>query len=67
LGSPAEMITKNMGFHIKRCMGKGCKTNDEINKFVSDIELQGWNIQENINFDIYGGKKPVYEIMNEWG
>ena len=61
------MVTKNLGFYIKRCLGKKCKSEDEITKFVSDIELQGWNIQESIEFDIYGSKKPVYKIMNEWG
>ena len=61
------MITKNLGFYIKRCLGPGCKSDGEITKFVSDIELQGWNIQESIDFDIYGGKKPVYKVMSEWG
>ena len=61
------MLTKNLGFYIKKCMGSGCKSESEIDKFVSDIELQGWHIQETIDFDIYSGEKPVYKIMNEWG
>ena len=61
------MLTKNLGFYIRKCTGKECKSDAEIDKFVSDIELQGWNLQESINFEIYGNKKPVYKIMNEWG
>jgi hypothetical protein len=61
------MITKNIAFQIRRCIGSRCKSAAEIDKFVSDIEVQGWNIQDSINFEIYGGINPVYKIMNEWG
>ena len=56
-----------MVFSIKRCTGEGCKSDEEITKFVSDIELQGWNVQDIINFDIYDNKKPVVKIMSVWG
>jgi len=44
-GSPAEMVSKNFGFYVKRCMNKpNCKTKPEIDKYVSDLSIEGWNI-----------------------
>jgi hypothetical protein len=60
-GSQGEMISKNFGFYIKRCMNKpNCKKKSEIDEYISDLLVQGWNIQDAIDFNIYDNKKPVY-------
>ena len=62
------MVSKNFGFYVKRCMNKpNCKTKPEIDKYVSDISIEGWNIQESINFNIYDSEKPVYKVMDKFG
>lgn len=60
------MKTKSIFFDINRCdpaklkpnMLK-CKSEYEIDEFISDFAIKFWSRQENIDFDKYG-EKPVY-------
>ena len=70
-GGSGDMVSKSFGFYIERCKNvigskSMCKTDTEINEFIKDIDITGWNIHEEIDFSIYG-KKPTFKVMTIWG
>ena len=40
------MVSKNFGFYVNRCTKKEakCKSKKEIDEYISDIFIEGWNI-----------------------
>ena len=72
------MKSQVLGFSIKRCVngtGNVCKTPEQINNFISDIEINVWKIEQTFDFNNYN-HPPTYRVMevirsdylktNEW-
>ena len=61
------MKVQSFGFYIAKCQNEPkCKTDSEINEFIRDIDVNGWNIHNEIDFGIYD-QKPTYKVMDIWG
>ena len=60
-GSPASFVIKRGEFVIERCVGPHCETDENINKFVSDLQVDTWVFQEKIDYLKYH-VKPVFKI-----
>ena len=68
------MINKNFMFKVSKCDQKlkkkgdlPCKSETEINNFISNIQIDSWNIQDSISFKHYGTERPVYQTMDIFG
>lgn len=68
----ASMISKNLYFTIARCSNEGkptadyCKTDSEIDQFVSDIQVDSWVDYEKMHYGMYD-QKPVFRVMENKG
>jgi predicted RNA-binding protein associated with RNAse of E/G family len=41
-----------------------CKSAEEIDEYIKDVEVQHWVVEEQIYWKIYG-RKPVYTLMKQ--
>jgi hypothetical protein len=59
-GSPMNMLWKNFQFNIKKCSGKpNCKSEEEIDFWLRDIQVDNWVVQQSMDFNVYG-EKPIF-------
>ena len=68
-GEPANMRYKNIEFRVDRCDDskrtkdqQACASEQEINDFIYDLEIDSWIIYEMVDYSIFN-KKPVYKVM----
>ena len=62
-GTPASMITKNFSFSVKKCKNrKTCKPEHEINKWIEDVQVDSWVVQQNMDFEEYDGDPIFYNM-----
>ena len=45
---------------IEKCIGAGCESSENIEKFISDLEIETWVWQEKIDILEYD-VKPVFK------
>ena len=61
-GSVASFVIKRGEFVVERCRNETyCETDENINKFISDLVVDTWVFQEKIDYLKYL-EKPVYQI-----
>ena len=49
----SSLISSTFEFNINRCTNKTgivCKSPEEIKKFINDIQIDVWHMQENMDF-----------------
>ena len=68
-GEPANMEYKNIEFRVDRCNNENrkagepaCASEQEIDDFIYDLEIDTWMIYEMADYSIFG-HKPVYKVM----
>ena len=73
LNNPTYVHSKLLNFEINKCRGQSrkypklpCKTDAEINKFIYDIEISGYHVEESIDLSIRD-RKPVYKSHKQFG
>ena len=63
------MIIKNFSFNINRCTGKpNCKSKEEIDEWIKDIQIDSWVVQQSMDFEVYN-EKPIFndqKYLRSW-
>lgn len=61
-GNMPSFNIKSPQFTIERCVGETyCESNENINKFISDLQVDTWVFSEKIDYLMYL-EKPVFKI-----
>ena len=68
-GSVSSFVIKRGEFVVERCQNitegpdkhSYCESNENINKFISDLQVDAWVFQEKIDYVKYN-TKPIYRI-----
>ena len=68
------MISDRIIFKIDRCVNekrraKGlsdCYSEEEIDEYIRDLEINPWYVQENINYRKFDSK-PVFQVQDQAG
>ena len=62
----ADMFNKHVSFSIERCKNgpnyNQCYPDDEIDEFLKDVTVDGWSLQDNLDFMSFG-KSPTFKMM----
>ena len=37
-----------------------CKSNEEIDKWIQDVQIDSWTIEQRIDFELYGEKPTIW-------
>ena len=68
-GYSSSWISKNFSFTIKKCLNKPyCKSEEVIDEWIKDAQIDSWVVQQSIDFELYG-QKPIYynmKVMRSW-
>ena len=65
-GDPASMKSQFFKFTIAECNKKTrstCKDSTAINKFVADLQVDNWILQDQVNFAVPSSERPTSLIM----
>ena len=65
------MRSKQISLEVKKCEASQrlpeelpCHSAEAIETFISDVDINSWSLNENINFRLYN-EKPVFNIMEK--
>ena len=69
-GDASSMYSSNLRFVVERCnkekMGSECKTNEEIDDFIRDIQIDQWALQMHMDFHMYD-HEPIFYVNQNHG
>ena len=65
-GDLSSMVVKHLQFSIRTCNPHRsrlpCKSDEEIRRFVEDLQIDSWTVNQKIDFSVYD-VKPVFTVM----
>lgn len=65
-GDQSSMITDNFVFKVEICTKENCKNDEEIHKYIRDLQIDIWIIQEKMNFQNFKDERPIFLVMENW-